>query len=128
MLSTDCVLFQEILLGSKLVFIGGMAEAGGRHRHQGCFRNRCMGCSGPEGAGRYSLPRRGGRRATASERLDEPRSLGQAEETFRGAGVATRAETADILGASSLRIKGTIQVMQPSEVSRWRIMRLSARP
>jgi hypothetical protein len=35
--SIDCVLFQEILLGSKLVFIGGMAEAKSKGRGEECI-------------------------------------------------------------------------------------------
>jgi hypothetical protein len=35
--STDCVRFQELLLGSKLVFIGGMAEAKSKGRGEECI-------------------------------------------------------------------------------------------
>lgn len=33
----DCVRFQELLLGSKLVFIGGMAEAKSKGRGEECI-------------------------------------------------------------------------------------------
>lgn len=33
----DCVRFQELLLGSKLIFIGGMAEAKSKGRGEECI-------------------------------------------------------------------------------------------